>query len=207
PDDALKHLQHYDRPTQELFLRLLPPLAMLSRKSFDQLSAQDVAVLNEQLQALLLSLRPRCELAIDKMCFCEWAKSYGIYKPLADGHMFHASDGQRPGELVQVYVELRNFACERREGHYETRLASSVEIRDHKGEQVWFYRFDKRQENLRSRTLLHDYSNNYSFYVPHIPPGTYTLTIQVADETRPEARRIAQKSLEFRVTAPALRSP
>ncbi len=202
PNEALELLRKYDPGTQEFFLRLLPVMARLTQKSIDLLAASEVAVLNEELQSLTMTLRPHSQLGIDKACFCEWIKSYGIYKPLPEGHAFVGPGGSGTGELVQLYVELRNFACEAKNGAFATRLSSSVEIRDQKGERVWFYQFEDGKQPIRSQTMLHDYFNNYCFYVPNrLPPGTYTLTINVADETRPEQRRVASKSLEFRVTA------
>ena len=180
----------------------------MTQKSIDQLTPAEVAVLNEQLHSLADTLRPRSKLTIDKACFCEWIKSYGIYKPLTEGHAFVGSIPNRPGELVQLYVELRNFASEAKNGFYATRLSSTVEIRDQKGGQVWFYRFDDKKEPIRSRTLLHDYCNNYCFYVPNnLPAGTYSLIIEVTDETRPDQPRKASKSLEFRVTSMSARLP
>ena len=145
------------------------------------------------------------------MCFCEWVKAYGIYRPLPEGHGFVAPTHNRPGELVQLYVQLRNFASELSNGTYTTKLSSTVEIRpqgsDPSAKPTWFFSFDDGKQPLRSRTLLNDYFNNYSFYVPNIPPGTYTLTIQIADETRPGEQRVVRKSLEFRVTSVSARVP
>jgi hypothetical protein len=202
--EALAHLRKYDQTTQELFLRLLPLMAQLHHKSFENLAPNEVAVLNEQVKSLLASLRPRLELEIDKMCFCEWVREYGVYKPLPEGHVFQASNPARPGDLVQLYAELRNFACEPRDDHFETRLASSVEIRDPRNpaaEKLWYFRFDTRKELLQTRSQLTDYFGNYTFHVPHLPPGVYLLTLQITDETRPDARRVARKTLEFRVSA------
>lgn len=198
-NEALTHLRKYDQPTQELFLRLLPVVAQLSKKSLDYLSPAEVAVLNEQLQALLTSLRPRTELTIDRMCFCEWVKGYGEYRPLAEGHVFQAATPSRPGELVQLYIELRNVASELRGEYFETRLTSTVEIHDPRTDKKWPLRFNEK-EPFRTRTLLNDFFNVYSFHVPHLPPGTYSLIIQIADETRPDLRRVARRALEFRVS-------
>ena len=64
------------------------------------------------------------------------------------------------------------------------------------------------KQQIRSGSLLHDYFNNYSFYVPtSLPAGTYRLTIHVKDETRPDQPREASKTLEFRVTSMSARIP
>ncbi len=205
-DEALRCLQAYDPQTQELFLGLLPALSILSKKKLTELSAAEVSVLHEQLHSLLGTLRPRTPLAIGKVCYCERVKGYGNYKPLPEGHAFAAPFGNRPGELVQLYVELRNFANAARHGAFETRFSSSVEICDSRGEPVWSYRFEDEKQPIRSRTQLNDWYNNYSFHVPRsLPPGVYRLTIQVADETLPDSRRVARHSLEFRVGPPVTR--
>jgi len=203
PDEALQHLKHYDAATQELFIRLLPPMALLSHKTLDKLSPPEVAALHEQLQGLITALRPRTELTIGKMCFCEWIKSYGVYKPVAADHVFQAGTSGQPGELVQLYVELQNFCSERREPYHETRLSSVVELFDKSGKPAWYYRFDDRKQPFRSLSPLHDFFNNYSFHLPRdVPPGTYTLTITVVDETLPDQPRSAKKSLSMTVRAP-----
>ncbi len=205
--EALKHLQAYDAETQEFYLRVLPTLTIFARKRIDELSAAEVAVLNEQLQSLLATLRPRTELVIDKMCYCEWVKSYGIYRPLAEGHAFVAAERpDEPGELVRLYVELRNFASMPHGNVFETRLSSAMEIRDGQGQKVKEFRFADGDEPLRSLTRLTDYYNTYTFPVPNLPPGTYQLVLRIADETVPGGRRVAEKTLEFRVTPVAARS-
>jgi hypothetical protein len=151
----------------------------------------------------MATLRPRTELSIGKMCFCEWIKSYGVYKPVANNHVFQAGMPGQPGELVQLYVELTNFCSEHHESYHETRLSSSVELFDKQGTKVWYYRFDDRKQPFRSLSPLHDFFNNYSFHLPReVPPGDYTLTIQVVDETVPGQPRTAKKSLPMSVRGP-----
>jgi hypothetical protein len=201
-DQALEALRGYDAKTQEVFLQMLPALALLAQKKVDELSAAEAAALNGQLQNLLAALRPRTELVVGRMCFCEWVKSYGVYKPLPDAHVFQAGTAHHPGEQARLYVELGNICSERRDGYHETRLNSSVEITDARGTRVWYYRFDDRNQPLRSWTRVNDYYNNYTFHVPHIAPGVYTLTIQVTDETLPDQKRSAKKSVPFQVRTP-----
>jgi hypothetical protein len=205
-DEAVRHLQVYDPQTQDWFLRLLPALSILTRKKIQDLDTAEVAVLHEQLLTLLSALRPKTELTIEKACFCEWIKSYGNYKPLPEGYAFVAPSANRPGECVQLYFELRNFASELRKGQYETRLATTVEIRDRAGSVMWSYRFEDENQTVRSRTQLHDHYCSYSFHVPkNIPPGVYSLIVQIADETNPDSRRLTSKALDFRVAPAPLR--
>jgi hypothetical protein len=203
PEEALEHLKHYDAANQEALICLTATVARLTKKKLDQLSPTEVAGLQDQLQKSLLgALRPRAELLIDKMCFCEWIKGYGNYGPLPENYEFQPKVGDRPGESVQVYVELRNLTSEVRGTAYETRLQSTMRIFDQGGKEVVFRAFPDRDGPFRTLTPLPDYFKSYSFYVPHMPPGKYTLTFEVKDVTRPETPRSACKSLEFRVAAP-----
>lgn len=198
--DALKHLEGYDSETQKFYLRYLPMLTIMARKRVDQLSDSEVAVLNDQLQSLLLTLRPRTELVIERMCYCERFKGYGVYQPLPEGHAFVAPSGDRPGEMVSLYVEVRNVASVQRGDCFETRLSSTIEIRDGRGQLVKAIPFTERAEPQRVRSRLNDYCNALVFPVPALPPGTYQLILQIVDETNPGTRRVAQKAMEFRVS-------
>lgn len=197
--EALEHLKKYDAATQELLLRWLPPLALLARKKLPDMGPTEIGAIDEQVRGGLALVRQRMDLTIEKAVFCEWVKSFGNYQPVQEGHLFLASAPNRPGERAQLYVEVKNFANDKRDSFYETRFASAVEIHDSKGDRIWFYRFEDREKPIRTRTPLNDCFNHYSFFVPHLPPGTYSLTIQITDETVPERRRETRKSLEFRV--------
>ncbi len=210
PSDALQYLQKYDRPTQEMFLRLLPVLGLLTQKGMDQMSPPEVAGLNEQVQSLCATIRPYSRLAIDEACFCEWIESTGIYKRLPEGHAFLCSTNNRQGDKALLYVELSNFASVFKDGYFTTQLASSLELRDQNGKVVWSRQgFSEEDEPIRSWKLLRDYHNKYLIPMPHnLPPGTYELTIQVTDKTLPnQPPRVARKTVEMRLTAMSPRSP
>jgi hypothetical protein len=199
PDEAMALLQRYGHSNQEMLLCLLPMVARLSEKSIDQFGPAEIAALQDQLQSLQVALRPRAEFVIARMCLCETVKQFGVYKPWPEGHVFRAKSDRSSGDLVQLYVELRNFASVRHEQFYETRLASSIQLVDARGKEMYFCAFRDEKEPICSRTLLQDYSNNYSFYVPHIPAGCYKLVLTVEDRTRPQPR-VARQSVDFQVT-------
>jgi hypothetical protein len=199
--DAIKYLSTYEDDKQELFLRLLPPLATLVKKRMDELTTQEVAVLNKQYQGMIDSLRPRSELLVSRMCFCEEVRGYGWVRPLPENHAFLTGTESRIGELVQLYVELKNVASEpTKDGEYLTKLACSLELKDAAGKKVWSKSFEGNEATLRRSARLNDFYSRYGFYVPAIPAGKYELTLRIADETNPQARRIAEKSLVFQVT-------
>jgi hypothetical protein len=201
PQAAIDHLKSYDESNQEFFLRLLPVMAQMTNKGLDQLDAQQTAAMYEQLERVMVSLRSHTGLAIDQMCFCERIEAYGVYQPLPKEHVFRAGQENQPGELVQIYVQLRNLCPRECEGGYENRLASTLQIHDAAGKQVWFYNLKKQENPLRCQTRRCDYFNNYSFYVPSLPTGNYTLTIEVCDLNRPGSVRPARQSLPFSVRA------
>lgn len=193
PDDARTYLQRYEMPNQELLLKLLPLAAHLSQGNLARDNPKDVAVVVDELQSLLIPLRPRAALVIDQMCFCMQIDKFGSYVPMPAEHKF------RPSEVAQVYVELRNFSSECRNRFYLTHLTSSVEIRDYRGEKVWRQDFpeDRNRPDL-SRTLRNDYFNNYRFYIPQIPQGRYTLWIRVVDVGQ-QPHRSAERSIDFEI--------
>ncbi|HYV39771.1 MAG TPA: hypothetical protein VE988_29045 [Gemmataceae bacterium] len=195
PSQAIEHLQGFDRSTQEVLLRLLPALALLNEKSIDQMNPAESASLQEQVQALLISLRSRTELTIEKMCLCEQIDGYGQYTPLKEGHVF------QPREYVRVYVELRNIANTPRDRYYVTTLNGTVSLQDDKGT-PWVHNYRNNEMPILSIEPRSDCYRVYDFVVPALPPGKYTFTLEIVDETR-QPRRVAQKSVEF-VVAPAV---
>jgi hypothetical protein len=198
-------LKAYDTETQEFYLRILPIMTIFAKKHINDLNSQEVAVLSEQLQSLLTTVRPRTELVIDRMCCCKLITNFGMYQPLPEEHAFVASSAERPdGETVRLYVEVRNFASVPRGGFFETRLSSAIEIRDARGQKVYDFDFKISEKQLMTR--VNDYYIPYTFTVPNLPPGTYQLVLRIADETVPGVRRIAQKAIDFRITSVGTRA-
>jgi hypothetical protein len=191
PEEALEALSHYDKANQDLLLGLLPLAARLTEKDLVKANAEELAHVVNQLDSLLVPLRARATLTLDKMCFCRRIEKYGVYDPLPEGHWFHM------GEPVQVYVELQNVSSRVEGDTYVSQLASSVEIHDPDNRIVWHQGFGDRDRRDVSHTLRHDYFNNYRFCVPEIPPGQYTLWIRVDDV---QTGRHAQRWLDFPVT-------
>jgi hypothetical protein len=201
-DEARAHLQREDPATQETLRCLTAAVARLAKKPLDQLSPEEVVALQDELKKSQLALRPRAPLVIDKMCFCEWIKDYGVYKPLPEGYEFQPKVNDRPGESVQVYVELRNLASQPRGNGYETVLHSTIKIYDSDNKEIFMRNYPGREGPFRTLTPLPDFYKGYNFFVPTMPPGRYTLTIEVRDVTRPDQPRTASRSLEFRVAVP-----
>jgi hypothetical protein len=206
PDEALERLQVYDKGNQELLLGLFPLLARLTEGSLARAKAEEVENLVNSFDNLLEPLRARLPLTIGKLCFCRIIRSFGDYDPLPEHHGFHHD------EQVQIYIELRNFhtrECRLPGGEvrYVMQLASSYKIVEDKQPartvlEGTFLR-DRTEGAESSRTLRHDYFENYTFPVPDLPPGSYNLVIQVEDRGTTPPRTV-QHTLYFRVTSPYL---
>jgi hypothetical protein len=156
-----------------------------------QADPQDLATLAEQVHGLLKPLRERAALEIPKLCFCRPPSTprFGVYELLEENHLF------RPGEIVAVYMELRNFACEPRGGDYQTHVSTAVELRDERGNVVYSFNTKRADTSLTPRQ---DFCHVARFEMPAaLPAGAYTLLLKVIDVP---TGRPAKRSLDFRVT-------
>src|SRR5262249_4813509 len=161
-------LERYDRHNQELLLSLLTLAARLTQEDVRKASPPEVAALVAQLESLAAPLRPLAGITIGKMYFFRSIEKFGVHEPLPDHHVF------RPGEPVQVYVELRNFTSQQCGHTYVTRLSSSVKVCDYKNGLRWHEEFHDDKQPDESQSLRHDYFNNYCFRLPdNLAQGRY----------------------------------
>jgi hypothetical protein len=192
PNDAVAWLERFEKPNQEILMRLLPLVVQLADCRLAQASPAQMSAAVAQLEAIQEPLRLKAEPALDKMCFCRRIDRFGVYDALPDMPEFH------PGEQVQVYVELKNFGSEYRDGKYVTALASTAEILDLNKKVVWFQAFPDRDRPDVSLTQRHDYFKNYRFCLPNkIESGEYILRLQVKDLTT--QRSVHPRTLDFRI--------
>jgi hypothetical protein len=199
PAEARELLQKYDKRSQDVLVALLPFAARVADGGLDQASPSEVTNLMVELDQIRAALRARTPLSIDKVCYCRRISNYGLYDPLPDDHVF-AGGSRNHGELVQLYVEARNFAIRQNGKIYDTALASKLEIRDANCGLVARMDFPARPD--RSLSPRQDYFIHYQFYVPaQMEPGNYTLTIELADEntTGDAPSRTTKRSLPFHV--------
>jgi hypothetical protein len=188
PAEAVVWLERYDKANQDVLLCLLPLAARMTEGNLRQGDPHELTAVLSQLDGVSDSLQPLAELRIERMCFCRDIKKYGDYTPLEDDHGF------RPLEWAQVYVELQNFSSEQQGNLYKVHLTSKVEVDNFRGKFVW--RQDFPADPVISLTRRRDFFNTYTFSVPKIPPGRYTLKLTVTDV--PTKRR-AERTLDFRV--------
>jgi len=214
-DEARKHLQKFDPSTREVLERLLLLAVRISNVNLDMVPPRELSVFLQQFDVLAQLIRPRAGLEITEVRFCQRIRRFGDYDPLPADHAFQAGTGDRPGDFVQVYVELRNFTCRKNGPFYETALASSLTIRDAKGALICRLGEPLGRPAQVDRLLSRrqDCFLNCHFYVPpNLPPGEYKLVIEVKDVTGlPEGVRVhdhhvATWEVPFRIASPAYAS-
>jgi hypothetical protein len=197
PREAQEPLKAFTPAQREVLASLLPLLARLTEAG----TQSGRGVVLETLERVTQSLRTQAGLAMEKLCFCRSVERFGVFDPLPAAHVFQPG-GDRPGDMVQLYIELKNFLCLPSAGEYETALACTLIIRD--GQNHVVFRQDRDPQFERSRSLRRDCFLRCHFYVPRIPAGDYTLCIVVKDVTGQSgmhvpANRVARGSLDFRV--------
>ncbi len=145
------------------------------------------------------------------MCFCSHIENFGQFTMLPPSQCCF-----QPGELVRVYVQVRNFASRRdKKGGYTTVLKGRLEIYDENNRDKPFLYSDSPPRGDFSWTPRQDYFVNFRFRVPlNCPPGSYTVWIAVEDWTdaAPGSKGVApsrgaRSSLDFRVGGPVSRHP
>lgn len=201
PEEALRHLQKLDHPSQEFALAVLPALTRVAQLRLDGADPNEVALLCEQVHAAAARLEPRAALRVDRITFCRRVEGFGRFDPRPKGETY------RPNGLAELYVEIRNLTSRPSGDGYVTALASTLEIRDANGRTV--EQTDPANHHLRvpvarfertdfSRTSPRDYFVVFRFPVP-AAPGVYTVTVEVRD---PAGRVVRSKPAEFCVAGP-----
>ncbi len=195
PDRALDAIQRCPPNNQKLLMLLLPLVADLADGKLDAADPAAAERLNDQLNSAESELR--LPLSIARMFFCRDVKSFGCYDPLPPRHEFRAGSDDRRGEMVHVYLELRNLSARQKDEFYDSMLSSKVEIRDSQDNRVSLQ--EDPNALFRSRSLRNDIFLQCQFEVPRdIPPGTYTLWIEITD-TYSRPQRVTRKSIEMRI--------
>lgn len=190
PDRATRALDPIEPANRAVLEALLPLAVRLGAADAKPVSAEEVATTVAELEAAAAALRPNAALRIARLCYCRPVQAptrFGVYQPLEGRHAF------RPGEVVAVYVEMRNFTCEPKGDTFQTHLGSKVEVLDTAGHIAHRFDFDAADASLSPR---HDYCHVGRFLLPKLPAGDYTLRLTVTD--RP-TKREAQASLDLRV--------
>ena len=200
PDEAVDHLKRLDATNQEVLLYLMPLMVRLGEGNLNAMAPDELAMLIDRLQTATGMLKSKASLRIDRAIFCRGVRKFADVDPYDPRHEF------RPGDMVFLYAELKNFTCESRGQavgaspvgkpamQVAIRLGASLELRDARNGVVW--RTDLTKNDF-AQTPPQDYYHTYRFCVPEkLPPGTYTLWLTVIDKP---TNRAIRKPLELRV--------
>jgi hypothetical protein len=191
PDEAVEYLKAYDATTQQVFLSIMPALVRLSDGKLQQMKAEEMDVVLDQINRVPGMLRPRASLLANNVRLCREVHNFAHVEPFPDRHVFH------PGDIVYLYMELANFSpMPSPKGGFLITLVSSLELRDSAGGLVW--RADPKEVPDHVLTPPQDYYRNFRLSIPTVPPGTYTLIVKSID--RPTNREV-RKSVELRIGA------
>jgi hypothetical protein len=195
PDRALDAVQNCPQANQKLIMRLLPPLADLADPKVDISQPATAQRIYELLRSAESELS--LSLTIDKMCFCKNVKSFGCYDVMAPSHEFRAGNDEHGGERVRVYLELRNLSAHQNGQVFQSAIASRIAIHDSEDKEA--FRQDDPNEMFQSRSPRNDIFLECQFEVPrHIPPGTYTLWIDITDKLA-KPPHTARRSIEMKI--------
>lgn len=191
-DEGDRHLAQIDSCNRELLRKMLPLAARLGDNSVASANPAELAELIDQLQVMASTLSARAALRIDKLSYCRTPAKpvrMGAYQPLSDDHTY------RPGETIELYMEVRNFSCQAKEKEYLTHMSTVIEIRDERNEVVSRFDFE-RDRPVAGQAPKQDYFHICRFPVQGLATGQYTLTATVTDVPTGKS---ANKSLPLRV--------
>jgi hypothetical protein len=187
-DQALRPIDGLTPHEQEFWGHQLHGLALLLDHEQIPTSHQRAAAAREQLATACDKLGESCTLRLKGLAFCREVMSYGVYREFD-------KDAFKPGQEVQLYIEIENFAVESTSQGYETGFQGSYRIFDEMGRPVFDHSFPAASETCRNRRR--DLFIRYRTWIPkQLYPGRYTLQLQVEDV---KGRKFGQATREFAV--------
>ena len=204
PDAAVKHLEAFDKPNQELLLQLIPTLVQVSRLNLMQPDAEETATLAKQFESAAAIIAKRARLTIRKAIICDSVKSFGLYTPVVDPQTLLR------GTRYLLYIEVGNVpnvSTQLKDGYewYQTKLDCSMQVKDDTGTPLEIVNIKKKDEGPKTvlketkseltRTAIHDYYIRSDLDTPS-RPGLYSVSFEVRD---PRTGQSISKSITFRV--------
>jgi len=181
---------------QAIVSELLPLVASLgSSESFSSQEATQWIQATTKVQSLL---RNKAELSLENLQYCKNIHGFGSLDPLPANYGFKQARGINPGEKVQIYVEVHHVNWQKEGSDYEATFSSNLEIHDSQGK-VTSMAFPPKVE--RAKTPRNDYYLFFQFRVPpKLPPGLYTLWIQVDEPSGDQTPgRTCKRSMDLRI--------
>jgi len=195
PDEAARLLRTLDATNQDVLMSLMPTLTRLGEGSVNALPPDELALMIDRLQTATTILKTKASLRTERVCFCRGVRKFADIDAYEPNHEF------RSGDMVFLYVELKNFTSEpvtaapaNQNGSFAIRLGTTLELRDARNTLLWKAELPKTDY---AQSPPQDYYHTYRFCVPEkLTPGTYTFWLNIVD--KPTGRSI-RKPIEIRI--------
>src|SRR5688500_12992385 len=164
-DDAVAGVESLDEPQREAFKHLMFGMGVwLSPDEARRAPLRSAKVLRS-LREAAFDLSAASKLELSSPIFCERVDQFGWYGEFPRNEF-------RPKQQVILYVEVENFAAEKKGQSYETELQGSYQIFDAGGRIVAERQLPLDREVCRN--YRRDYFLAYPMYLPdNIEPGRY----------------------------------
>ncbi len=189
-EDAVRPIKQLGEAEQEFWNELLYGLMVYFNDNEMPRDEQRKTLALQNLRRANEFLATVSNLEVRNAVFCTGVDSYGRYTEVAKNEF-------RAGQEVLLYVEVDNFSAEQlKNGHYETALVGSYEIRDVARQKVDEYEFVVEKDVSRNRRR--DFFIPYRVYIPNLKPGPYTLRLTVQDNKTKRSGQSAPISFTIR---------
>ena len=168
-DDAVTSVESLDEPQREAFKNAMFGLGVwLSPDEARRAPLRSAKVLRS-LRDATTELAAASKLELRTLAFCERVEQFGWFTEFSRNEF-------QPKQQVILYVEIENFAAEKKGASYETELQGSYQIFDEGGRIVAERQLPLDREICRN--YRRDYFLAYPMYMPDsIEPGRYRLEL------------------------------
>jgi hypothetical protein len=187
-DAALQPIAAADPAVQDFWSKELYGLATWLDTQRIPDGPRRTAETKQVLDEALVRLGEAAPLVVRNPAFCTDVLSYGCIRQFKSNEFL-------PEQDVILYFELDNFISEPTPKGFHTRLRSSYQIFDSRGQRVGEHEFPISEEYCQN--ARHDFFIACQFRLPgRIYPGKHTLQLTIEDL---QGQKVGQSSIEFTI--------
>jgi len=193
-DDAVTSVESLDEPQRESFKQTMFGLGVWMSPDEARRAPLRSAKVLRSLRDATTELAAASKLELRSLVFCERVEQFGWFTEFSRNEF-------RPKQQVILYIEIENFAAEKKGASYETELQGSYQIFDDGGRIVAERQLPLDRETCRN--YRRDYFLAYPMYLPEtIEPGRYRLELTVEDMKASgdyQGRKFGEGMIEFTI--------
>jgi hypothetical protein len=193
-DDAVTSVESLDEPQREAFKNAMFGVGVWMSPDEARRAPLRSAKVLRSLRDATTELAAASKLELRTLAFCERVEQFGWFTEFTRNEF-------RPKQQVILYVEIENFAAEKKGATYETELQGSYQIFDEGGRIVAERQLPLDRETCRN--YRRDYFLAYPMYLPDtIEPGRYRLELTVEDlkaSGEYQGRKFGEGMIEFAI--------